>query len=261
VTASLSHDLADAVRASLAALAAPLGLDVEVCAVRADRPAHPDDVALVADPARKSPAAGTIAGRAAARALLTARGVGGAVARRSDGAPLWPKGVVGSVAHDDEVAVCVIGNGARLLGVGVDVEPAAPLPAELVPVVCATVDERALVTVDGAVDLVRARAVFCAKEAVFKACAAVDGGFLDFADIVVRTDDAPWMWRAKTSTGRSLSVRARPAPRILVVCALLDEDSAGCAGSRGRVAAVDCGGAAGEREDVRAHLGHQRREI
>src|SRR6266568_82984 len=40
------------------------------------------------------------------------------------GAPIWPKGIRGSLAHDSRVAVAAVGTTEKLEGVGIDVEPA-----------------------------------------------------------------------------------------------------------------------------------------
>src|SRR5262249_11656525 len=47
--------------------------------------------------------------------------------RPPGGAPVWPDGVVGSLAHDREVAVAAIGSRRDLAGLGIDVEPAETL--------------------------------------------------------------------------------------------------------------------------------------
>ena len=198
-------------------------LHVMVVAVDDGAAAHADDRALLDDVDRKSPRAGTIAGRRAARATLAQLGRNDVVRRGPIGEPLWPQGISGSIAHDDDVAVCVID--ARGRPIGIDVEPALPLPAEVVADVVRD-DERAMVRgADGQVDLLRARALFCAKEAAYKACAPLDGVFLSFHDVRVTADGDGWrddvvVWRLVTSTGRTLRARVCVAPRVMAICTI-----------------------------------------
>src|SRR5438105_4192243 len=83
------------------------------------------------------------AARVVARTLLGVIGNGSiAVPTAPNGAPTWPQHVVGSLAHDDRVAVAAIASSADYRAIGVDVEPATPLPNDLVEIV-ATPRERA----------------------------------------------------------------------------------------------------------------------
>ena len=60
---------------------------------------------------------------------------------RRRGMPLWPDGIVGSLAHDSEVAVAAMAAQHEFPSVGVDVEPAEPLAPDLLNIV-ATARER-----------------------------------------------------------------------------------------------------------------------
>jgi 4'-phosphopantetheinyl transferase EntD len=93
-------------------------------------------------------------------------------------APLFPPGVVGSLAHDREVAVAIVGRSERARAVGVDVEPAVPLDQALVEIIVRDDDE-----VDDA------HLAFTAKEAAYKAWSSMGGGILDHHDVRVRFDD------------------------------------------------------------------------
>ena len=46
-----------------------------------------------------------------------------AVDRSSDGAPIWPQGVIGSITHTRELAAAVAMRGIDALGIGLDAEP------------------------------------------------------------------------------------------------------------------------------------------
>jgi 4'-phosphopantetheinyl transferase EntD len=187
------------------------------CGARAiaDEPIHPGEHTLyvgVASSVRRA----TSTGRALARDLLRNMGVvPGPMLRRSGGQCAWPSGMVGSIAHDDDVAVCVLSGGGINMAFGVDVEPALPLPHEIIHDVACHPTERAFV--DG--DAVAARLLFCAKEAVFKACFPVDEQFLEHVDVELLAA-APNRLTMRTSTGWLLEVAVTRTPRLLA-CARL----------------------------------------
>jgi 4'-phosphopantetheinyl transferase EntD len=121
------------------------------------------------------------AARIAARRILRELGVHDApVPRSKSGAPIWPTGFVGSIAHDDRIAVAAVASTVRFLGLGVDIEPAERLPPELVEMI-ATSSERE----QYAANIVQSRLLFVIKEAVYKATNPLDGIFLNFHDIAV----------------------------------------------------------------------------
>ena len=96
------------------------------------------------------------------------------------GAPIWPRGIVGSLAHDSDVAVAAVAPQREFAGIGIDIEPAEALPPELVKTI-ATRRER--LSLDASV--YGGRLLFVAKEAVFKAVADLDQIFLDHHDVEV----------------------------------------------------------------------------
>ena len=72
------------------------------------------------------------AARRVARELMNSIGFAGLpILRSTSGAPIWPAGVVGSMAHDDRVAVAAVGLRRDLDAVGIDIEPAVPLPPDM----------------------------------------------------------------------------------------------------------------------------------
>jgi 4'-phosphopantetheinyl transferase EntD len=103
-----------------------------------------------------------------------------ALPKSPGGAPIWPKGILGSLAHDSRVAVAAVGTSENLEGLGIDVEPAEILPADLLHLVT-TPRERARI----ASDPYRGRLFFVAKEAAYKAIYPLDQEFLDHHDIEV----------------------------------------------------------------------------
>ena len=111
---------------------------------------------------------------------------------------------MGSLAHDEVYAVAAVGWRGRLVGLGVDIEPAEPLPEDLLDLVLRP-PEQSETEGDG----VARRLVFAAKEAVFKAVYPLNRTAFEYPDVEVRL-------REKTATlrdGRRL--RARHAARRL----------------------------------------------
>lgn len=102
------------------------------------------------------------------------------IAKSASGAPIWPSGIVGSLAHDSEVAVAAMARRRDFSSVGIDVEPAEVLDPGLLAMV-ATVRERERIDDDPC----RGRLLFCVKEAIYKAAFPLDGAFLDHHDVEV----------------------------------------------------------------------------
>lgn len=122
------------------------------------------------------------AGRAAARDAL--RMVGHAPVALPVGhgrAPVWPKGMCGSISHGGGVAVATCVPAGEIVGIGVDVEPAAPLPCDLRPEILHGRD----LNESGLDDGLAARIIFSAKESLFKAQFPSTGLWLDFEDAAI----------------------------------------------------------------------------
>jgi 4'-phosphopantetheinyl transferase EntD len=121
------------------------------------------------------------AARMVARQLLARLGYPECpIPRGPAGAPIWPDGVVGSLAHDARVAVAAIGLRRDLAAIGIDVEPAEVLPPELIDMV--TTPRERLTVGD---DPYKGRLLFVAKEAVYKAVYPLDQTFLDHHDVEI----------------------------------------------------------------------------
>src|SRR5260370_40441186 len=71
--------------------------------------------------------------RIVARQLLSTLGVHDApLPRTESGAPLWPPGFVGSLAHDASVAVAAAASAERYIALGIDIEHNEQLQPEIV---------------------------------------------------------------------------------------------------------------------------------
>ncbi|WP_165798889.1 4'-phosphopantetheinyl transferase family protein [Shimia abyssi] len=110
------------------------------------------------------------AGRDAARRAMNALGLDAqAVPGGANRAPQWPVGLTGTISHDATSCVAMVALSGQFRGLGVDVEPDAPLPEDLLPEICVPA-ERAWLEAQPANERYRlARRIFCAKEAVYKA--------------------------------------------------------------------------------------------
>jgi 4'-phosphopantetheinyl transferase EntD len=121
------------------------------------------------------------AARIVARELLGRLGhIPCALPKGPTGAPLWPAGVVGSLAHDSHYAVAALSLARDMKGLGLDIEPAEPLPPEILDLVATPLERRRLGDDPGG-----GRLLFVAKEAVYKAVHPLDRTFLEHHDVEI----------------------------------------------------------------------------
>jgi 4'-phosphopantetheinyl transferase EntD len=126
-------------------------------------------------------------GRALARSALGLLGPAPvAVLRDAVGAPVWPAGVVGSLTHCAGYRAAVVARADEVPVLGVDAEPALPLPDAVLSAV-ALPDERVALRRLARSDpgVCWDRLLFCAKEAVYKAWYPLTGRSLDPGDVRV----------------------------------------------------------------------------
>jgi len=149
------------------------------------------------------------AARWIAHGLLADVGVNGfAILRAPSGTPVWPDGITGSLAHDDDMAVAAVAHVAHIASLGIDVEPAQPLPDDILALVATPADRT-----NAAERHLAGRILFCAKEAVYKAVYPLDREVLGYEDITVDLDAG----RAMTKSGRNVSLAYCVAPRVVVL--------------------------------------------
>jgi 4'-phosphopantetheinyl transferase EntD len=139
------------------------------------------------------------AARIVARKLLTQLGCSylTALPKSTSGAPIWPQGIVGSLAHDSRFAVAAVGRRHDVAALGIDIEPAEELPFELDLI--ATPGERLRISPYRHIG----RLLFTAKEAVYKAVHPLDNVFLEHHDIEIDFDAR----KATVHGGRVLDLR------------------------------------------------------
>jgi 4'-phosphopantetheinyl transferase EntD len=168
-----------------------------------DEAAFPD----LSEPLGRRRASG--AARIAAREALAALGgpADAALPRAPGRFPIWPEGFVGSLAHDEEIAVAAVAHARDVTALGVDVEPAEPLPADVAEIVLLPSERRAC-----AADPALSRAIFAAKEAVYKAINPLDGSPLEYEDIEVDLGAGA----ARLRDGRALGLVIERGARFVV---------------------------------------------
>jgi len=145
---------------------------------------HPDENIYVAGSADKRRRDFAL-GRAAARAALAGLGHGNdVIARAGDGAPRWPRGILGSITHTKGYAAALIGASRDFANVGIDAERTGAVTEDLWPRLFSSAElERLLKQAD---PMLAATLLFCAKEASYKAGA--QKGVLAFREIEVSLD-------------------------------------------------------------------------
>lgn len=132
-------------------------------------------VASAIDRRQQEFAAGRLAAYRAQRALgLQHR----PVPMGADRAPVWPDGLRGTISHHGGLAAAAVSNHTDIRALGLDIEPDEPLPGEIVDTVLLP-EERAWLS-DMAEPGKAARAIFCIKEAVYKAQYPLTGQIIGF---------------------------------------------------------------------------------
>ncbi len=149
------------------------------------------------------------AARMVARTLLSRFGQAScAIPKSAAGMPVWPVGIVGSLAHDAKVAIAAMAAQSEFQSVGIDIEPAEPLAPDLLDIVT-TAKERERIDDDP----FRGRLLFSIKEAVYKAVYPLDRTFLDHHDVEVSLADGT----AVVRNGRVLRFRHCVAGHIVAL--------------------------------------------
>ena len=152
------------------------------------------------------------AARLIARELLARLGHPAApLPKTTDGAPLWPDGIVGSLAHDDCVAVAAVARIGDLKALGIDIEPAERLPADVVDLILTPTERSSLRH-----DPFGGRLHFVVKEAVYKAVHPLDRIFLEHHDVEIDFSHQ----RATVRNGRVVDFRCCITPRLVALAYL-----------------------------------------
>ncbi|WP_084354168.1 4'-phosphopantetheinyl transferase family protein [Primorskyibacter flagellatus] len=121
------------------------------------------------------------AGRAAARAAMAELSLPPvAIPMGADRAPIWPEGLCGSISHCAGAAVAVVAPLDRAATLGIDIEDDTPLDADLWPDILTPQEVDWLMCQPEPTRGRHAKAIFSAKEAVYKAQYPLTGRVLGF---------------------------------------------------------------------------------
>ncbi|MDC0611224.1 4'-phosphopantetheinyl transferase superfamily protein [Vibrio sp.] len=133
-----------------------------------------------------------IAGRYVAKDALSDLGFSNdtAIPIGRNRAPLWPAGVVGSISHNHNTAVCVVGKSDSYGSLGIDVETILEpsVTAEVLPLI-ATQSETAIFCPSQWNEQSMATLLFSAKESLFKALYPLVQHYLEFKDAILTEID------------------------------------------------------------------------
>lgn len=147
------------------------------------------------------------AGRVCARDALSRLGVRDfPVLRDADGVPIWPAGFVGSISHCPGYCGVAVAPSASIRGIGFDVEPNSPLPAELRPHVASDQEQAWISRHEGnhAVDLYKL--IFSAKESAFKAIYPLLRRPFDFWDLEVELCESARSFKIRPTSSHGQAV-------------------------------------------------------
>lgn len=148
------------------------------------------------------------AGRGCARAALKELGSRVvAIPVAASGAPIWPGGFVGSIAHTNQIAAAVVARRKQVKGLGLDIETGEPLDdATMLNIVCRPEEILPGLDASAAENLRRGKLIFAVKEAVYKLYWPLAGAFLEFHDLAVSLDETAGSFRARIANSQRPAV-------------------------------------------------------
>ncbi|MFF5624824.1 4'-phosphopantetheinyl transferase [Microbacterium sp. NPDC012755] len=152
---------------------------------------------LVADavPGRRSE---FFSGRECARRALGEFGVPDAPIGRVGRRPVWPEGFVGSITHCEGYRAAAVARKTDILTLGIDAEPDALLPEDVLDLVSSPHEQDALRRLPSAPsDVHWDRLLFSAKESVYKAWSPITDEWLGFEEVSVEIDPSSGVFLAR----------------------------------------------------------------
>lgn len=113
------------------------------------------------------------------------------ILRGERGMPVFPDGVTGSLTHTEGLRAALVGRSSRWLSLGIDAEPATPLPEGVFNTIARPEEQRRIHRLARAEGIAHVdKVLFSAKETTYKTWFPLARRFLDFdeADIDIRPD-------------------------------------------------------------------------
>jgi len=148
----------------------------------------PQERAIVLPAVRKRRAE-FAAGRVAARSALGALGFPDVpLLPGPNRAPIWPGGVVGSIAHAGDRAIAAVARATAVAGLGVDLEPDEPVEEDLWKTILTGPEIERLAKEPESDRGRTVRLVFTAKEAFYKCVSPRIRQFLEFSAAEIALD-------------------------------------------------------------------------
>ncbi|MEU3480020.1 4'-phosphopantetheinyl transferase superfamily protein [Streptomyces sp. NPDC033753] len=121
------------------------------------------------------------------------------------GEPRWPTGIAGSMTHCEGYRAAAVARTTDVVSLGIDAEPAGPLPDGVLAVVSLPEERRHLAALEARSPGVSwEKLLFSAKESVFKTWYPLTGRELDFDEAVLEFTPDDGEGRAGTFDARLL---------------------------------------------------------
>jgi 4'-phosphopantetheinyl transferase EntD len=111
-----------------------------------------------------------------------------------DRAPIWPRGIVGSISHCDRLAGAIVAKESNHISLGLDVEEIGRVTSDLWDLVFTENEKNFLFSLSKEDQRVKSTAIFSIKEAFYKFQHPLTKTFLDFLDVEV---ELPGLTRVK----------------------------------------------------------------
>ena len=133
-------------------------------------------------------------GRFCARSAMTLLGVdSGSIGKGPNREPIWPSGIVGSISHTGAAAAAIVSRSSRHASIGLDMEIAEPLQADLIPMILRPEENLAS-------DGTRAKLIFSIKESIYKCLYPLTQAYIDFLDMEVYVNEDTQSFTAHSHT-------------------------------------------------------------
>ena len=152
----------------------------------------PEELAILSPNAVEKRRREFFLGRAAAHAAIGSL-LGASLApvlKGKQGEPIWPAGLVGSIAHSSDIAVAAVGKKHHFPGIGLDVESRERSVSLNISRHLCTPGEQEWVMESGGEAHEKLKMLFSAKEAIFKAFYPIEDVFLSYKDAELSWDNA-----------------------------------------------------------------------
>jgi enterobactin synthetase component D / holo-[acyl-carrier protein] synthase len=172
----------------IAEILPPFVAAAEVMGGTSDATLSPEEAAALGNvsPVRREEFA---LGRTCARRALAGLGVSPApILVGSHREPIWPASVVGSITHCERYCAAVVGRKDQVVAIGIDADENAALPRGVVTRITIDEERQRLQSGRGTDGIHWDRALFIAKESVYKAWFTVAACWLNFEDVLITFD-------------------------------------------------------------------------